>query len=236
MPSTRKCIAARSRTRTISGARWPAASTGSSRSPRSRTPRTTPRTSRSNGSRTARSTSAANCVDRHLKDRADQIAIIWEGDDPTNDEHITYRELHERVSQVRQCALKQWRQEGRPRHDLPADDPGSRLRHAGLRAHRRRPFRRVRRLLARQPRRPHRGLPSRSSSSPPTRACAAAAPSRSRRTPTTPGHLAQRGATTVRRSAGGAPHRRRGRRGRPAATSGSTRNLSSVSPTARPTR
>jgi acetyl-CoA synthetase len=40
----------------------------------------------------------ANCVDRHLKTRADQVAIIWEGDDPTQDEQITYRQLHERVS------------------------------------------------------------------------------------------------------------------------------------------
>jgi acetyl-CoA synthetase len=40
----------------------------------------------------------ANCVDRHLAKRADQIAIIWEGDDPTVDERITYRQLHERVS------------------------------------------------------------------------------------------------------------------------------------------
>jgi acetyl-CoA synthetase len=39
-----------------------------------------------------------NCVDRHLKTRADQVAIIWEGDDPTDDEKITYRQLHERVS------------------------------------------------------------------------------------------------------------------------------------------
>jgi len=38
-----------------------------------------------------------NCVDRHLKHRADQVAIIWEGDDPTHDEKITYRQLHERV-------------------------------------------------------------------------------------------------------------------------------------------
>lgn len=38
-----------------------------------------------------------NCVDRHLKTRADQTAIIWEGDDPTSDEKITYRQLHERV-------------------------------------------------------------------------------------------------------------------------------------------
>jgi acetyl-CoA synthetase len=38
-----------------------------------------------------------NCVDRHLATRADQVAIIWEGDDPTQDEQITYRQLHERV-------------------------------------------------------------------------------------------------------------------------------------------
>ena len=40
----------------------------------------------------------ANCVDRHLATRADQVAIIFEGDDPTVDETITYRQLHERVS------------------------------------------------------------------------------------------------------------------------------------------
>ena len=51
------------------------------------------------------------------------------------------------------------RQEGRPRHDLSADDPGSRLRDAGLRADRRHPFGGVRRLLARQPRPAHHRLP-----------------------------------------------------------------------------
>ncbi len=40
----------------------------------------------------------ANCIDRHLATRADQVAIIWEGDDPTVDEKITYAQLHERVS------------------------------------------------------------------------------------------------------------------------------------------
>ena len=39
-----------------------------------------------------------NCVDRHVETRGDQVAIIWEGDDPTDDEQITYRQLHERVS------------------------------------------------------------------------------------------------------------------------------------------
>jgi len=38
-----------------------------------------------------------NCIDRHLEKRGDQVAIIWEGDDPTVDEKITYRQLHERV-------------------------------------------------------------------------------------------------------------------------------------------
>ncbi len=38
-----------------------------------------------------------NCVDRHLEQRGDQVAILWEGDDPAHQEAITYRELHERV-------------------------------------------------------------------------------------------------------------------------------------------
>ena len=41
---------------------------------------------------------AINCIDRHLKTRGDQVAIIWEGDDPARSEHITYKQLHERVS------------------------------------------------------------------------------------------------------------------------------------------
>src|SRR5262245_56237723 len=40
---------------------------------------------------------AYNCIDRHLPKRADQTAIIWEGDDPTQSKHITYRELHDEV-------------------------------------------------------------------------------------------------------------------------------------------
>ena len=41
---------------------------------------------------------SVNCLDRHLETRGDQTAIIWEGDDPTQDRHITYKELHEEVS------------------------------------------------------------------------------------------------------------------------------------------
>ena len=38
-----------------------------------------------------------NCLDRHLAARGDQTAIIWEGDDPADALHITYKELHEQV-------------------------------------------------------------------------------------------------------------------------------------------
>ncbi len=38
-----------------------------------------------------------NCLDRHLQTRGDQIAIIWEGDNPGEDKKITYRELHAEV-------------------------------------------------------------------------------------------------------------------------------------------
>ncbi len=38
-----------------------------------------------------------NCLDRHLENRGDQTAIIWEGDSPGEDKHISYRELHAEV-------------------------------------------------------------------------------------------------------------------------------------------
>ena len=40
---------------------------------------------------------ADNCIDRHLEKRGDQVAIIWEGDDPSEQKHITYRQLHTEV-------------------------------------------------------------------------------------------------------------------------------------------
>ncbi|MGD0961595.1 MAG: acetate--CoA ligase [Methylomonas sp.] len=40
---------------------------------------------------------SVNCLDRHLGARGDQTAIIWEGDDPSQHKHITYRELHAQV-------------------------------------------------------------------------------------------------------------------------------------------
>ena len=41
-----------------------------------------------------------NCIDRHLDKRGDQTAIIWEGDDPNDDKHITYKELHQEVCKL----------------------------------------------------------------------------------------------------------------------------------------
>jgi acetyl-CoA synthetase len=40
---------------------------------------------------------SANCIDRHLQKRGDQVAIIWEGDDPSQSKTITYKELHQQV-------------------------------------------------------------------------------------------------------------------------------------------
>ncbi len=41
-----------------------------------------------------------NCIDRHLETRGDQTAIIWEGDDPADSKHISYKELHAAVCRL----------------------------------------------------------------------------------------------------------------------------------------
>ncbi len=43
---------------------------------------------------------SATCLDRHLQQRPDQVAIIWEGDDPGSQRHVTYRELHQEVCRL----------------------------------------------------------------------------------------------------------------------------------------
>jgi len=45
----------------------------------------------------ARTNITYNCLDRHIETRGDQVAIIWEGNEPTEGRKITYRELHEEV-------------------------------------------------------------------------------------------------------------------------------------------
>ncbi len=48
-----------------------------------------------------------NCLDRHLDTRGDQVAIIWEGDDPEEDRQITYKELHEEVCRFANVLITQ---------------------------------------------------------------------------------------------------------------------------------
>ena len=43
---------------------------------------------------------AVNCIDRHLPERANQTALIWEGDEPSDDKTISYLELHDKVSRM----------------------------------------------------------------------------------------------------------------------------------------
>ena len=43
---------------------------------------------------------SVNCIDRHLPSRANQTAIIWEGDDPADDARVTYQDLHDNVCQL----------------------------------------------------------------------------------------------------------------------------------------
>lgn len=48
-----------------------------------------------------------NCVDRHLETRPDQIAIIWEGNEPDETQSITYQELYERICKFANVLKKQ---------------------------------------------------------------------------------------------------------------------------------
>lgn len=43
---------------------------------------------------------SASCLDRHVATRPDQVAIIWEGDNPADSRHVTYRELHAEVCRM----------------------------------------------------------------------------------------------------------------------------------------
>ena len=90
----------------------------------------------------------ANCVDRHVETRGDQVAIVWEGDDPAISENITYRQLYDRVRRVANVLKRLGVGQGRSRHSLYADDPGSRLCDARLRTDRRGAFDCVRWLFS----------------------------------------------------------------------------------------
>src|ERR1700759_504964 len=55
---------------------------------------------------------SANCIDRHLPQRAKQTAIIWEGDDPKDSKHIPYQELHDEVCRFANVLKAQGLQKG----------------------------------------------------------------------------------------------------------------------------
>ena len=175
---------------------------------------------------------SANCIDRHLAqarrpDRHHLGRRRPQGLQSTS----PIAQLHRGSLPLRQCAEGARRQKGRPRHHLYADDPGSRLCHAGLRPHRGGAFGGVRRLLARQPGRAHHRLRQQNRDHRRRR--------RARRQ-TDPAEKEYRrgagqGAWRHQRDRGPA-HRRRGRDESRAATSGITRKRPRSPPTARPRR
>ena len=106
-----------------------------------------------------------NCLDRHLgTPTANKAALIWEGEPAGPGQVGRGTHPHLPTTPSRGLPLRQRPQtprhpERRPRHHLSAHGAGSRRRHARLRPHRRRPFRRLRRLQRPIRGRPHLRLP-----------------------------------------------------------------------------
>ena len=94
-----------------------------------------------------------NCVDRHLESRGDQVAIIWEGDEPSVDLSITYRELYERVCRFANVLKSIGAKKGDRITIYMPMIPEAARRDAGMREDRRDPLRGVRRILAGRSRR-----------------------------------------------------------------------------------
>ena len=141
------------RTTAATGPSSPA--TTSSGTSRSRRRSTSPRRRSTSGSPTAQLNASYNCLDRHLDTTPNRCAIIFEADDGTVT-RVTYKRALRARLPVRQRPEEARHQEGRPRPHLPADvDRGGR-RDAGLRADRRDPLGRVRRLLGQERPRAHR--------------------------------------------------------------------------------
>ncbi|WP_117236011.1 acetate--CoA ligase [Vibrio maerlii] len=55
---------------------------------------------------------SANCIDRHLAERGDEVAIIWEGDNPADDKTLTFKELHQEVCRFSNALKEQGVQKG----------------------------------------------------------------------------------------------------------------------------
>ena len=90
---------------------------------------------------------AHNCLDRHVAaGRGDKVAIYWEGE-PGDTRTVTYAELLDEVQRFANVLKSLGVVQGRPGQHLPADDPRGGGGDARLCPHRRRPQRRVRRVL-----------------------------------------------------------------------------------------
>ena len=90
-----------------------------------------------------------NCLDRHVEaGHGDRVAFHWRGEEG-EERDVTYADAARRRAAVRQRAEGPRHRRRRRRRDLPADDPRGRRRDARLRAHRRAPQRRLRRLQRR---------------------------------------------------------------------------------------
>ena len=77
---------------------------------------------------------SVNCIDRYLTEKADDTAVIFEGDEPTDSRHITCGELH-RGQPVWQCVACLGCQKRRPCHALYADDSRGSLRDTSMRCY-----------------------------------------------------------------------------------------------------
>ena len=120
---------------------------------------------------------------RPRRARRNKAALIWEGE-PGDRRTLTYWDLYRQVSAFANVLQVARRQARRSRRALPAADSRARDRDARVRAHRRRPQRRLRRLQRRVAARSHQRRAGGRCSSPPTAATAAARSCRSSRWPT----------------------------------------------------
>ena len=81
-----------------------------------------------------------NCLDRHLAERGDKTAILWEGDHSAEVRRISFRELHAEVCRLANVMKSQGVKKGGSGHHLHADGAGGSRCPARLFADRRRPF------------------------------------------------------------------------------------------------
>ena len=141
---------------------------------------------------------AWNCLDRHVeRGRGQQKALIYDSPVTKTTRAYTYAELRDEVATLGGVLQDLGVSQGRPRHHLHADGARGGDRHAGLRPHRRHPFRGVRRLCRAGARHPHRRLPSRPPSCRPRAASSPAASCTTSRCSTRPSSSAKHKPQTV---------------------------------------